>query len=66
MMKTQKLQMPMETYTAVTAPVIINIGAAGYSAQENQEVRHFDKYVLKVLQDQKETLSKLFNNGAES
>ena len=32
----------------------------------SQDARHFDKYVLKVLQEQKETLSKLFNNGAES
>ena len=26
-----------QTYTASTAPVIINTGAAGYSAQENQK-----------------------------
>ena len=28
-----------------------------------QDARHFDKYVLKVLQEQKETLEELFNQS---
>ena len=33
-----------QTYTASTAPVIINTGAAGYSAQENQKASSGDVY----------------------
>ena len=32
---------------------------------KTQDARHFDKYVLKVLQEEKESLKELFNSEEE-
>ena len=41
---------------------VMDYGQETYEfGSESQDARHFDKYVLKVLQDNKATLSKLFN-----
>lgn len=41
---------------------VIDYGQEDYEfGSESQDARHWDKYVLKVLEENKETLSKLFN-----
>lgn len=45
---------------------VIDYGQETYEfGSTTQDARHFDKYVLKVLQEQKETLEELFNSGAK-
>ena len=35
-----------------------------YGQETSQDARHFDKYVLKALEENAETLSKLFNQAS--
>ena len=45
---------------------VIDYGQETYEfGSATQDARHFDKYVLKVLQEEKETLEGLFNNSAK-
>lgn len=43
---------------------VIDYGQETYEfGSATQDARHFDKYVLKVLQEEGETLEALFNSG---
>ena len=45
---------------------VMDYGQETYEfGSESQDARHFDKYVLKVLQENESTLSKLFNTKAQ-
>ncbi|WP_253288582.1 hypothetical protein [Blautia sp. MSJ-19] len=45
---------------------VIDYGQETYEfGSTTQDARHFDKYVLKVLQEEKETLEELFNSAQE-